>query len=513
MSDIDVVGGAGGLSVALDDLLAAAVVLAGEAGALAAQGLRLATTLPGPEVLLEAVATAVRRSYPGVLFHPPDPTDVARVLAALARADALAAEALGPDGACGQAALLAALAGALHRTVGAYRAGEAAVGALVSTVEDLGMGAVAQALPLVAVGGGVVAVAAVVDPGVGERLDALAFDHPWLVDIVGGGVEGLVDGVVVRLPITGWVLAWACAMDGRPFPPHDDTEAVGVLEAVAALAGGLDERGTALVVRPVATSPRAVVPTSLTGLVQGQQSLGADGPEGRVRVIEVPQVDGGSAWVVEIPGTQDWRPRPGADPFDLTTDVAAMAGDATLAARGVAGALDAAMAASGRLGSADPVMLTGHSQGGILAAALASDPGFRSGHRVTQVVTAGSPVARFPVPRDVGVLSLEHAQDPVPRLDGSPNPDRASWTTVVRDLGGDADVAGRASRAHAAAEYVETARALDRVPAGSRASVDAWRADAAPFLAGDAHGEVVVRDYLVARGARVADGGWQNPRS
>ena len=105
--------------------------------------------------------------------------------------------------------------------------------------------------------------------------------------------------------------------------------------------------------------------------------------------------------MVVVPGTQEWSPRAGANPFDLTTDVRAVTGDATLAAAGVAAALD--LAAAGRVGrstAADPVVLVGHSQGGILAAALASDAGFTARHRVTHVVTSGSPVGLFPVPAD-----------------------------------------------------------------------------------------------------------------
>ena len=118
---------------------------------------------------------------------------------------------------------------------------------------------------------------------------------------------------------------------------------------------------------------------------------------GRVRVVEVARGDGGSAWVVVVPGTQEWSPRPGANPFDLTTDVRAVTGGTTLAAAGVAAALEVARARAGpRSVSADPVLLVGHSQGGILAAALASDAHFTRRHRVTHVVTTGSPVGLFP---------------------------------------------------------------------------------------------------------------------
>ncbi len=81
-----------------------------------------------------------------------------------------------------------------------------------------------------------------------------------------------------------------------------------------------------------------------------------------------------------------------------------------------------------------PVLLTGHSQGGITAASLASDPAFMSRYNVTDIVTGGSPIGRFDIPESVNVLSIEHTQDPVPRLDGVPNPERHNWTTVHRNL-------------------------------------------------------------------------------
>ena len=496
-------GGAGGTSVALDDLAVAAGVLVEVAGEAAAQADRLGGALPGRVEVAELVAEVAARTVLGPLAGPllpaPDPGDVAAVLGALAHAEAVAGQALGPSGETGQAVLLAGLAVAVRGAAAAYRAGEAAAGVLVGVAEDAVMGLAGSALTTLAPALGVLALAAADDPALERGLESALFAHPWLTDVVAGGTQGLVDGLAAHDPRLLWLLGWACAREGVPFPPRDDAGAVAALRALGSLGRILDEPVPEPVVRPVPTAPDAVVPTSVTGIVLGQQSLGLPGAEGRVRVIEVPQPGGSSAWVVEIPGTQRWQPRAGPDPFDLTTDVAAMAGEATVAARGVTVALDDAMAAAGRSGSRDPVLLTGHSQGGILAAALAADPAFRARHQVTHVVTAGSPVARFPVPGQVSVLSLENAQDPVPHLDGSRNPDRAGWTTVTRDLAGDGEVGGRPFAGHGSDEYVETALALDAVPSGANASVDGWRAGAGPFLSGGAHGPVVVRDYRVDR--------------
>ena len=204
---------------------------------------------------------------------------------------------------------------------------------------------------------------------------------------------------------------------------------------------------------------------------------GLDG--GRVRVVEVARGDGGSAWVVIVPGTQEWSLHPGANPFDVTTDVQAVTGDATLAAAGVASALEVARGrAGGRSRAGDPVVLVGHSQGGILAAALASDPAFTRRNRVTHVVTSGSPIALFPVPPSTAVLSVERGDDPVPRLDLSPNPDRPSWVTVRTPSTGPAvDV-----RAHRLEGYVATLRVAEAAPRGTIDGLDAWQATAGGVL-------------------------------
>jgi hypothetical protein len=92
------------------------------------------------------------------------------------------------------------------------------------------------------------------------------------------------------------------------------------------------------------------------------------------------------------------------------------------------------------------------------------------------------------------VLSLEHRQDAVPRLEGERNADRRGWVTVNRDLRGGA--VETASASHSAARYRETAALAD---ASGSASLRAWRAGSSAFLAGDAHGTPTVRDYVVER--------------
>lgn len=244
----------------------------------------------------------------------------------------------------------------------------------------------------------------------------------------------------------------------------------------AARVGLLTDGDGEVSLRPV---PPRWRPAPLTGpgdLV----ALGADLDGGRVRVVEVDDGGGGSAWVVVVPGTQEWGPRAGPNPFDLTSDVRAVTGDATLAAAGVAGALERARRESGRSTPADPVLLVGHSQGGIHAAALAADPGFTRRHRVTHVLTSGAPVAVFPVPTSVAVLSVEHADDPVPALDLTPTPSRAGWVVVRTGSGPPLDT-GR----HLLDAYVRTTRAAEGAPPHAVSGLRGWTVSAAPFLDGD----------------------------
>lgn len=235
---------------------------------------------------------------------------------------------------------------------------------------------------------------------------------------------------------------------------------------------GLLRDGRVGPVEPVPVDPESVVQLwDLASIVTSQSLVSG---ESTVRVIEQMRPDGGSAWVVQIPGTASWSPRAGEVPNDLTADLQLMARDQAALTDGVVAALAAAQRAAGRSDLGDPVMLTGHSLGGLAAASIASDPAARAQFRITHVVTLGAPVGYLPVPDDVEMLSLEHTGDIVPGLDLATNPDRETWTTVHRhtSLG-----------EHGAITYRETARlAAAAIEEGSEPSLTRWAATAAPFL-------------------------------
>jgi hypothetical protein len=229
------------------------------------------------------------------------------------------------------------------------------------------------------------------------------------------------------------------------------------------------------------------------GGVAGLVSAGEGLDGGRGRVVETVRPDGGSGWVVVGPGTQEWSPRAGTNPFDVTSDERAMSGEATLAAAGVTLALERAREMSGRSITDDPVLLVGHSQRGILAAALASDPTFRARHHVTHVVTSGAPVALFPVGAGVRVLAVEHTDDPVPRLDLSPNPASSRWVTIRAPCGPSLVDVG----SHRREAYVDTLAAAEAAPRGAVPGLDGWRASAGDFLGVRVRS---VSEFVVLRG-------------
>src|SRR5690606_14733499 len=110
--------------------------------------------------------------------------------------------------------------------------------------------------------------------------------------------------------------------------------------------------------------------------------------------------DGTVSWTVLIPGTQEVLST--RNPFDGATDLDLMAGETA----DVMVAVEQALADAGASPD-EPVVLVGHSLGGIAATALAASPSFRQKHRVGGVVTAGAPTATFRTPPGVPALHVE----------------------------------------------------------------------------------------------------------
>jgi hypothetical protein len=364
------------------------------------------------------------------------------VLAPLSFAEAeqaILAAAYGPRGLAARAAGLQAAAFCFGACVDLYRAADAARhDALEALHYAVGLAAGVQ-LPTLAVATGI---------GFGVRHlaghDASGWveTHPGAVETAVGAGGGLLDGLQLG-PLTAPAMA-ALGLRGL----HPDTG------AAAADLGDLlfSEHRGALAPDHPADDVDHPAPTSLRDLLDALGTTAAsDVPDGVFSVQELGLADGGTAYVVQLPGTDDFVGddvvRGSGSNLQLT------AGEQTAYGEAVA----EAMAAVGA-GPDDPVMLVGHSQGGMQAAALAADPGF--GYHVTHVVTAGSPVATADVPDVVTVLSLENTGDVVPLLDGEPNPAQAHHVTVQSDVHSGSLGAGPGQN-HAVSTYAAIASAAD----------------------------------------------------
>ncbi len=407
-------GGAAGTVAHLDDLdtlaarlAAAAVELAGLAAAVLAVG-----TDP---LLLGSYALCPMTGVPAEL--------------AVARAVA------GPHALAPCAASAAELALRVRAAAQAYRSCDQLTSLSLHQL-SLTVGAAAR-WAVVPLGVGVVAT------GNGERLLGLLGERPGVGDAavaVLPGAVGLSDAPAV---------AAALGLLGRATP-------------------WLRESGR---VRTVVGSPRTgPAPSGVADLLARTATLSTDrgASPGTVRVDRLVDASGRRSWIVQIPGTQDWAPRTGSNPLDLTSAVTTLSGR-----RGASGAvvLQALRRCGARPG--EPVLLVGHSLGGMTAAGLAADPRLRGELTITHVVTAGSPIAGSGLPDDVQVLSLERRQDPTPWLDGARNPDQPGWVTVG------APSPGGLQGSHDLAGYLDAAAAVD---SSHDPGLVRWRAGLGDFL-------------------------------
>jgi hypothetical protein len=300
-------------------------------------------------------------------------------------------------------------------------------------------------LPALVVGGPLLA------PALDDLLAEAVAEHPDLVQHLVNGGGGLLDGLLLTGVLRG------------PGRRRDLEDAAAVLAATYGDPG----RGRAERLGP---NEAARHPDGLADLVGGLDRAHRMGSDGGIEVRTTTAPDGSVRHVVHLPGTDDMATLPWTrdeDARDLATNLLLLAGRDNPYQQGV---VDAMMQAG--IGPDDPVLLVGHSQGGMVAAALlAADGPFH----VTDVVTVGSPTAHVDgFPPGTHVLSLEHRGDLVPLLDGEDNRDRPEQTTVCFEGAPSSGVAD----AHGIDRYAAAAAALDAARADGTAHpsvVDALR--------------------------------------
>jgi pimeloyl-ACP methyl ester carboxylesterase len=218
---------------------------------------------------------------------------------------------------------------------------------------------------------------------------------------------------------------------------------------------------------------------SLSDLGRVLEELNGTYPR-EVVVDRIIDEDGNELWIVVVPGTGEWV-GPDGEVIDLVSDLQNQDGSMSDATAMVLAAMEEA-----GVGPDDPVMMAGHSAGGMIASAIAAHP--QRPYSVKAVVTVGSPVGDIPHIPGVASLHIENEADLVPSLDGLSNPDLPNVVTARfdsrtfaerTDLPDSRTITG----AHNPRVYTEAMELLEK---NKSASMTAWHEQTAQFFDEDA---------------------------
>ena len=198
-------------------------------------------------------------------------------------------------------------------------------------------------------------------------------------------------------------------------------------------------------------------PSSVRDLLEHLQQVAdlsptPDSPgNGTVEVQTITSADGEVRHVLYLPGTDDFNPPWITDDVrDLESGLDSLGGQPDAYQHGILQALTQA-----GVGPNEPILVVGHSLGGMEAAALAAQ---QHGFTITDAVTAGAPTSQVgSFPTGTNVLSLEEKDDIVPWADLATNPDTLEQTTVVFD----SDVGDGIHQNHSYPAYLQGAELVD----------------------------------------------------
>lgn len=153
--------------------------------------------------------------------------------------------------------------------------------------------------------------------------------------------------------------------------------------------------------------------------------------DGHVRITTITHPDGTRAYIVNTPGTQNWGRGATDNPLDALGNLSTVNGSSSASTQAVWAAMEKAGIPPG-----SPVLMAGHSQGGMINQTLMSDPRFTERFNVTHAVTYGSPVDAIPDTSGARQLHLAHDKDEVPMVDygNFPKPSRLSDNAEVVTL-------------------------------------------------------------------------------
>jgi pimeloyl-ACP methyl ester carboxylesterase len=390
--------------------------------------------------------------------------------------------------------------------------GGAGAGALATEVEEAGLRLRAVAHEYVAAENEALRTLTALERTYGVAHAAAWFGRMHLantLDVLTRGPLVLIDGLAPN-PVIDWIrpddpmpltsllnrdsvhaAMWALSipMIGMPRPtpvarlrPWDQAGSLyaTMAQTLAMVGGALEVLTLERQYQQLAAEPMApyAAPRGVEDLMIGLEEAAGRSERGELVVQELVSATGQTCFVAYVRGTQDWGVTDD-NIHDSVGNLVALSGWQSDTMAAVTDALSAAGA-----NSSTPVMLVGHSQGGIAVTALAATAAFRDRFHVTSVVTAGAPVGRFHTPPHVSRLHLEHPEDVVAGLDGRDNPAGPSTVTVTHDLLASPDpeiaASGRVTGgAHGLEGYRATAEAVD---AADHDSIAGWRESSAPFL-------------------------------
>lgn len=209
---------------------------------------------------------------------------------------------------------------------------------------------------------------------------------------------------------------------------------------------------------------RATGPPRVTTAVHGVSGRAARIPEpqpaskpqfeptgAQIRIDRYSRAGEPDRFEVYIAGTVDFGLASADQPWDMTSNVAGVAG----LPAGSYQAVRDAMAQAG-VTPTSPVVLTGYSQGGLVASLVAAS----GDYNVREVVTFGAPAGQVQIPADVPVLTVRHSDDIVPATGGSDSNPRA--LVIEREVFRDRSVpTEELVPAHQLHNYRDTASLID----------------------------------------------------
>lgn len=214
---------------------------------------------------------------------------------------------------------------------------------------------------------------------------------------------------------------------------------------------------------PAAQLRRLGAPTTLGDMCADIDELYWAMSEGHT--VKITRVGDGEArrWLVSLPGTAHSDFSSTQNPADMESNVREMLGLESRMRLGLVKALHDAMRREGidpRHFAEEPVLLVGHSQGGIVGVALASKHPRDVGVDIEGILALGAPARRVRIRPDVTMVAVAHDQDVIPSTDGTPDRVPDHRISVGRSL-----VRPKTSPlyyAHSSATYTETVRHLER---------------------------------------------------